>query len=185
MLAQGAEVGGQFEGPWRWRGVQAHTWHQETLGVICRSPLRREETDRETRGQGARGGLGSQEGPGLTGAPASRKEFLLLGVGSWGSWEGGTHCQETTRRLRSPERPGGPGSPLLLGSGQEGEGPSGVLWGPGPTSSFQLCGQEPAGPHLGESWQGTGRRAAAKDEGKPCMCPVCPRKSSWGHEALG
>lgn len=60
-----------------------------------------------------------------------------------------------------------------------------MFWSPGPTSSSQLCGQEPAGPHLGESWQDTGRRAAAKGEGKPCMCPVCPQKSSWGHEALG
>ena len=84
MLAQGTEVGvgGQSEGPWRWWGVQAHTWQQETLGVICRSPLRRGGTDRETRGQGARGGLGSQDSPGPTGTPASRKEFALLGVGS-------------------------------------------------------------------------------------------------------
>lgn len=84
MLAQGTEVGvgGQSEGPWRWWGVQAHTWQQETLGVICRSPLRRRGTNRETRGQGARGGLGSQESPGPTGAPASRKEFPLLEVGS-------------------------------------------------------------------------------------------------------
>lgn len=146
--------------------VQAHTWQQEMLGVIFRSPLRRGRKDRETRRQGAKGGLGSQESPGLTGAPVSRKEFLLLGVGSWWSWEGGTLCQETARGLRSPERPGGPGSPLPLGSGQEGEDPSWVLWGPGPTSSSQLCGQEPAGPHLGGSWQGTGLRAAAKDEGK-------------------
>ena len=54
MLAQGTEVGvgGQSEGPWRWWGVQAHTWQQEMLGVICRSPLRRGGTGRETRGQG-------------------------------------------------------------------------------------------------------------------------------------
>ena len=54
MLAQGTEVGvgGQSEGPWRWWGVQAHTWQQEMLGVICRSPLRRGGTDRERRGHG-------------------------------------------------------------------------------------------------------------------------------------
>ena len=118
------------------------------------------------------------------GAPVSRKEFLLLGVGSWWSWEGGTLCQETARGLRSPDKPGGPGSPVPLGSGQEGEDPSWVLWGPGPTSSSRLCGQEPAGPHLGESWQGMGPRAAAKDEGKALRVPCVSPEEHLGHEAL-
>ena len=41
MLAQGTEVGvgGQSEGPWRWWGVQAHTWQQEMLGTSTCQPL--------------------------------------------------------------------------------------------------------------------------------------------------
>ena len=41
----------------------------------------KEGRDRQ-RNEGARGGLGSQDSPGPTGTPASRKEFALLGVGS-------------------------------------------------------------------------------------------------------
>lgn len=95
MLAQGAEVGGQFEGPWRWWGVQAHTWYQETLGVICRSPLRRAETDRERGGKGRGEGWVPRRAQGRRGLQRAGRSFC-----SWGWDPGGLgRVVPTARRL--------------------------------------------------------------------------------------